>query len=86
MAPTNFFARVMQYIANELVVKGLANSPAFQRFAVRSQAQMRDLSKNAAETAKALSDTPAINDAVKVSFSFRQRALSLASRAAQAYV
>lgn len=67
MAPGgNFFARVMQYIANEIVVKSLANSPGFQRFAVRSQAQIQNFSKNAVDTARALSDNPTMNEAVKV--------------------
>nr|XP_009794599.1 PREDICTED: uncharacterized protein LOC104241356 [Nicotiana sylvestris] len=43
----NFLHRVISYVANELIVNGLANSPAFQRFAVRSSRRMEDLSKMA---------------------------------------
>ncbi|XP_009623094.1 uncharacterized protein [Nicotiana tomentosiformis] len=43
----NFLHRVISYVANELIVNGLANSPAFQRFAVRSSKRMEDLSKMA---------------------------------------
>lgn len=65
MAPGNLFGRLMQYLANEVVVKTLANSPTFQRFAVRSSQQMKDFSKNAAATARTIADNPSLNEARK---------------------
>mmetsp|Transcript_13476 Transcript_13476/g.30887 ORF Transcript_13476/g.30887 Transcript_13476/m.30887 type:complete len:86 (+) Transcript_13476:145-402(+) len=44
-----FFQRVFNYIANELLVEGLANSRTFQRFAVRTNEFLKDASKQAAE-------------------------------------
>lgn len=57
MGPGGFFGRVAQYLANEVIVKGLANNPAFQRFAVRSSQQAKELSKSAAEAAKNMSES-----------------------------
>eukprot|EP00850_Spirogloea_muscicola_P019840 SM000200S05830 [mRNA] locus=s200:226987:227626:+ [translate_table: standard] len=45
----SFLHRVVQYVANELIVDRLANSPAFQRFAVRSQKAVEDLARRGAE-------------------------------------
>ncbi|VVB12856.1 unnamed protein product [Arabis nemorensis] len=45
----NFFGRVFTYLANELIVNGLANSHAFQRFAVRTSKRIENISKMAAE-------------------------------------
>lgn len=33
---SQFFLRIANYLANELIVKGLANNRAFQRFALRT--------------------------------------------------
>lgn len=33
---SQFFLRIANYIANELIVKGLANNRSFQRFALRT--------------------------------------------------
>jgi len=33
---SQFFFRVANYLANELIVKGLANNKSFQRFALRT--------------------------------------------------
>ena len=43
-----FFQRVFNYIANELLVEGLANSRTFQRFAVRTNEFLKDASKQGA--------------------------------------
>ncbi|KAK3422636.1 hypothetical protein EUGRSUZ_G03069 [Eucalyptus grandis] len=43
MAGGNFLHRVISYVANEIVVNGLANSPAFQRFAVRTSKRLEEL-------------------------------------------
>ncbi|CAI5464414.1 unnamed protein product [Closterium sp. Naga37s-1] len=37
--------RVIQYVANELIVDRLANSPTFQRFAVRSNKKLQELAQ-----------------------------------------
>ncbi|KAM7491908.1 hypothetical protein LguiA_034829 [Lonicera macranthoides] len=44
MAGGNFMGRVMSYLVNELIVDGLANSRAFQRFAVRTSKKIEDVS------------------------------------------
>ncbi|KAG6697688.1 hypothetical protein I3843_09G207300 [Carya illinoinensis] len=44
MAGGNFMHRVMSYLVNELVVNSLANSPAFQRFAVRTSKRIEEVS------------------------------------------
>ena len=41
----NFFSRVVQYVANELLVDRLANNPSFQRFAVRSSKAIEELAQ-----------------------------------------
>lgn len=45
-----FFQRVANYVANEILIKGLANSKTFQRFAVRTDAQLRNLKETSNET------------------------------------
>ena len=44
-----FFQRVINYVANEVIVKGLANSKTFQRFAVRTNKQYQDFQKQGVE-------------------------------------
>ncbi len=44
-----FFQRVANYVANEIIVKGLANSRTFQKFAVRTSKQYDDLIKQSAD-------------------------------------
>ena len=44
-----FIARVVNYVANEIIVKGLANSRTFQKFAVRTNKQYQDLNKHGTE-------------------------------------
>ncbi|CAN8257421.1 unnamed protein product [Cochlearia groenlandica] len=46
----NLFGRVFTYLANELIVNGLANSHAFQRFAVRTSKRIENISKLAEES------------------------------------
>lgn len=41
----NFFTRMVQYVANELLVERLANNASFQRFAVRSSKAMEELAQ-----------------------------------------
>lgn len=60
VAMASFVNRLVNYVVNELAVNALANSKTFQRFAVRSDALMREatsgeaaaLAKSAAERAK----------------------------------
>ncbi|KAK1562973.1 hypothetical protein Q3G72_020246 [Acer saccharum] len=56
MAGGNFVQRVMSYVINELVVNGLANSPAFQRFAVRTSRRIEDISSKAAQKREELAE------------------------------
>jgi hypothetical protein len=44
-----FFARVANYVANEIIVKGLANSRTFQRFAVRADKQYQNIQQQGTE-------------------------------------
>ncbi|CAI0539608.1 unnamed protein product [Linum tenue] len=44
MAGGNFMHRVFSYVVNELIVNSLANSPSFQRFAVRTSKRLEDVS------------------------------------------
>lgn len=44
-----FVQRVVNYVANEIIIKGLANSRTFQRFAVRTNKQYEDFAKNGTE-------------------------------------
>jgi hypothetical protein len=44
-----FIARVVNYVANEIIVKGLANSKTFQKFAVRTNQQYQELNKHGTE-------------------------------------
>ena len=41
-----FITRVVNYVANEIIVKGLANSRTFQKFAVRTNKQYEELNKH----------------------------------------
>lgn len=61
-----FFQRIMQWLANEVIVKGLANNPAFQRFAVRSSQQARELTKKTSEVVKNLSESQNVDMLRKV--------------------
>ncbi|KAK9986136.1 hypothetical protein SO802_031087 [Lithocarpus litseifolius] len=48
MAGGNIFGRAMSYVLNELVVDKLANSHAFQRFAVRTSKSIDEMINKAA--------------------------------------
>mmetsp|Transcript_5138 Transcript_5138/g.22171 ORF Transcript_5138/g.22171 Transcript_5138/m.22171 type:complete len:89 (-) Transcript_5138:251-517(-) len=45
----SFLGRLMSYLANEVVVKSLASSPAFQRWAVRTNQRMVSNAEQAAK-------------------------------------
>jgi len=50
MSFNQFIQRVVNYVANEVIIKGLANSRTFQRFAVRTDKSLQDLTKASSET------------------------------------
>ncbi|PXF46892.1 hypothetical protein BWQ96_03421 [Gracilariopsis chorda] len=79
MGPGGLFARVAQWLANEVIVKGLANNPAFQRFAVRSSQQAKELSKTAAEAAKNMSESETFVQLKRESEALRLQARDFAS-------
>ncbi|XP_062167264.1 uncharacterized protein LOC133873558 [Alnus glutinosa] len=56
MAGGNFVNRVMSYLVNELLVNSLANSPTFQRFAVRTSRRIEDISVKAAKKKEELAE------------------------------
>ncbi|KAI4302429.1 hypothetical protein MLD38_038174 [Melastoma candidum] len=56
MAGGNFMHRVMSYLVNEIVVNGLANSPAFQRFAVRTSKRLEEMSNIAAQKKREIAE------------------------------
>ncbi|KAL5550503.1 hypothetical protein UlMin_000679 [Ulmus minor] len=56
MAGGNMMNRVLTYLVNELLVNGLANSPAFQRFAVRTSKRIEDVSTMAVKKRQELAE------------------------------
>mmetsp|Transcript_20697 Transcript_20697/g.35662 ORF Transcript_20697/g.35662 Transcript_20697/m.35662 type:complete len:106 (+) Transcript_20697:168-485(+) len=50
----NLIARIAQWLANELIVKGLAKNPTFQRFAHRTHAETTRMAEKAAQSTKNL--------------------------------
>ncbi|KAF3448169.1 hypothetical protein FNV43_RR09858 [Rhamnella rubrinervis] len=56
MAGGNFMYRVVSYVMNEIIVNGLANSPAFQRFAVRTSKRIEDVSNIAVKKRQELAE------------------------------
>jgi hypothetical protein len=46
---SQFIQRVANYVANEVIVKGLANSKTFQRFAVRTNKQYNEVTKQSVD-------------------------------------
>ncbi|PON51125.1 UvrABC system C protein [Parasponia andersonii] len=56
MAGGNFMHRVVSYLVNELLVNSLANSPAFQRFAVRTSRRIEDMSNIALKKRQELAE------------------------------
>ena len=48
--------RVISYVVNEVVVNGLANSPAFQRFAVRTSKRIEEISSKAVQKRQELAE------------------------------
>jgi hypothetical protein len=45
-----FIQRIVNHVANEVIIKGLANSRTFQRFVVRTDKSLQDLHKTSTET------------------------------------
>nr|AEJ88269.1 putative hypothetical protein [Wolffia arrhiza] len=50
----NLFGRAISYVVNELVVEGLANNQAFQRFAVKTNRAMQELTVKAEASKRVL--------------------------------
>lgn len=48
--------RVVSYLVNEVLVNSLSNSPAFQRFAVRTSKKIEDVSSLAARKRQELAE------------------------------
>ncbi|CDF32607.1 unnamed protein product [Chondrus crispus] len=79
VGPGGLFGRIAQWLANEVIVKGLANNPTFQRFAVRSSQKASDLSKNATEAAKTISESESLAQFRRESQQLKQQANDFAS-------
>jgi hypothetical protein len=45
-----FIQRIVNHVANEIIIKGLANSRTFQRFVVKTDKSLQDLHKTSTET------------------------------------
>ncbi|GKY99863.1 hypothetical protein MPSEU_000940000 [Mayamaea pseudoterrestris] len=45
-----FVQRVANYIANEIIIKGLSNSKTFQKFAIRSDSKIQEFHKTGSES------------------------------------
>ncbi|XP_020235712.1 uncharacterized protein LOC109815405 [Cajanus cajan] len=67
----NFMQRVLSYVVNEVVVNGLANNPAFQRFAVRTSKRIEDISSKAIQKRQELAEQ--IKDISKNMESFKKQ-------------
>jgi uncharacterized membrane protein YccC len=77
--PGQLLARVFQWLANEVIVKGLANNRAFQQFAVRSSESAREAARTAAEAAKALSEHQSVAQMRGETDELRKRAYGFAA-------
>lgn len=60
MAPTNLIGRIAQWLANEIIVKGLGSNPAFQRFALRSAESAQALARQATDAAAEAAANPSV--------------------------
>ncbi|CAD6263125.1 unnamed protein product [Miscanthus lutarioriparius] len=58
MAGGNLFGRVLSYVVNEFLVEGLANNRAFQRFAVKTNRTLENLSSKGRVLIKLLQILP----------------------------
>jgi hypothetical protein len=45
-----FIQKIANYIGNEVIIKGLANSRTFQRFAVRTDASIKEMHKTGSDS------------------------------------
>ena len=61
---SQFVQRLANYLANEVLIKGLAHSRTFQRFAVRTDQTLNELKKNGMEQASAAFNSMASQEAV----------------------
>ncbi|KAI4966236.1 uncharacterized protein LOC123427203 [Hordeum vulgare subsp. vulgare] len=56
MAGGGIFSRALSYVVNEFLVEGLANNRAFQRFAVRTNKTLENLSTKAKQVREEVSE------------------------------
>uniref|UniRef100_A0A0A9B2C1 Uncharacterized protein n=1 Tax=Arundo donax TaxID=35708 RepID=A0A0A9B2C1_ARUDO len=56
MAGGNLFGRALSYVVNEFLVEGLANNRAFQRFAVKTNRTLENLSSKVKEVREEVSE------------------------------
>ncbi|KAA8493037.1 hypothetical protein FVE85_9309 [Porphyridium purpureum] len=81
----NLFGRVAQWLVNEVMVKTLSNSPAFQRFALRVHESTQKLAQKAAETTKELAESEATKEAQERAASTAQNVRETVVGLAQLY-
>lgn len=62
----SLFGRVFQWLANEVIVKSLAENPGFQRFAVRSSEQAKQMSKSASQAVRNIAESENVTHLKKV--------------------
>lgn len=51
-----FFQKLLNYLVNEVVVQGLANSRTFQRFAIRTDAMINEMKQKGGQHGGELSE------------------------------
>jgi hypothetical protein len=54
---SQFIQKIINHVANEIIIKGLANSRTFQRFVVRTDATYQEYAKQGTETLEQLTKT-----------------------------
>jgi hypothetical protein len=61
---SQFVQRLANYLANEVLIKGLAHSRTFQRFALRTDQTLNEMKKNGMDQASAAFSSVASQEAV----------------------
>ena len=64
---SQFIQRIANYVANEILIKGLANSRTFQRFAVRTDKNLQDIHKKGSEALNNVLDEAVVGQQVRAS-------------------
>jgi hypothetical protein len=64
-----FVSRIANYVANEVIIKGLAHSKTFQRFALRTDQSLKEVNKMTSEqinkTVEEISKTAGVTGAAE---------------------